>query len=149
MREAAGADIILLNSKKEVLLYLRDDIPTIPSPNCWAFLGGYIEEHESPIEAVCRELREEIDLDLKEVKFFKYYSWAECDEYIFWHQIDLDLKHIHLTEGQGIAYFSQLELLNIPLASHYRTILAEFFDYWEHALTPAVSQLSVSPLSIS
>ena len=63
MREPPGADIILLNSRKQVLLVLRDDKPSIPCPNTWALLGGYIDGNETPTEAICRELREEIDLE--------------------------------------------------------------------------------------
>lgn len=133
MREPPGADIILLNSQQKVLLVLRDDKPDIPFPNTWALLGGYIEEHESAAEAIRRELCEEIGVKLDEVKFFKDYFWEECDEHIFWHQIDLDLTQIHLNEGQKLAYFEKKELGYLDFASHYGVILTEFFDYLENS----------------
>ena len=128
MREPPGADIIILNSQKQVLLVLRDDKPSIPFPNTWALLGGYLEPNESPEAAIRRELREEIALEVTELKFFKYYSWKECDEYIFWHQIDLDLDKIKLNEGQRLAYFSKEKLQELSFASHYGQILDEFFQ---------------------
>ncbi|MEM9543715.1 MAG: NUDIX domain-containing protein [Cyanobacteria bacterium P01_E01_bin.42] len=133
MREPPGADIILLNHEKKVLLVLRDDKPSIPCPNTWALLGGYVEENELPAEAIRRELQEEIDLDLENIQFFKEYSWEQCDEYIFWHQIDLDLTKIHLKEGQKLAYFSHIELQDLDFASHYGEILTEFFTYLENS----------------
>ncbi|MBP0019352.1 MAG: NUDIX domain-containing protein [Cyanobacteria bacterium SBLK] len=133
MREPPGADIILLNHEEKVLLVLRDDKPSIPCPNTWALLGGYIEENELPAEAIRRELQEEIDLDLEKVQFFKEYSWEQCDEYIFWYKIDLDLTKIHLKEGQRLAYFSRTELKDLDFASHYGEILMEFFTYLENS----------------
>lgn len=127
MREPPGADIIILNNQQQVLLVLRDNKPSIPCPNTWALLGGYIDENESPEAAICRELQEEIEVEITDVKLFKYYSWEECDEYIFWHQIDLDIDKIKLREGQRLAYFGQEELKHLAFASHYGQILNEFF----------------------
>ncbi len=42
------------------LLFYRDNIPEIADPGCWQLPGGHTEEGESPIEAVKRELEEEI-----------------------------------------------------------------------------------------
>ncbi len=128
MREPPGADIILLNSQHQVLLVLRDNKPSIPFPNTWALLGGYLEENEPPEVAIRRELLEEMELELGEVKFFKSYMWEECDEHIFWTQIDLDICNTKLHEGQKLAYFSREEIEHLDFASHYHEIIAEFFD---------------------
>ncbi|MFM6271315.1 MAG: NUDIX domain-containing protein, partial [Dolichospermum sp.] len=102
---------------------------SIPFPNTWAFLGGYIEKNESPEAAIRRELVEEMELELGEIKFFKSYFWEECDEHIFWTRLDLDISQITLHEGQKLAYFSREEINQLELASHYDQILAEFFDF--------------------
>lgn len=128
MREPPGADIILLNSKHQVLLVLRDHKNSIPFPNTWALLGGYMEENESPEETIRREILEEMELELDEVKFFKSYYWEECDEHIFWSQIDLDISNTKLHEGQKLAYFSRSEIDHLDFASHYHKILADFYD---------------------
>ena len=128
MREPPGADIILLNSQHQVLLVLRDNKPSIPFPNTWALLGGYLEENEPPEVAIRRELLEEMELELGEVKFFKSYVWEECDEPIFWTRIDLDICNTKLHEGQKLAYFSREEIDRLDFASHYHEIIAEFFD---------------------
>ncbi|MDZ8242263.1 MAG: NUDIX domain-containing protein [Nostoc sp. ChiQUE01a] len=129
MREAPGADIIILNRQQQVLLVLRDNKSSIPFPNTWALLGGYIEENESPEATIRRELVEEMELELGEIKFFKSYYWQECDEHIFWTQLDLDISQITLHEGQKLAYFSREEIKELEFASHYDQILAEFFDF--------------------
>jgi 8-oxo-dGTP diphosphatase len=129
MREAPGADIIILNSQQQVLLVLRDNKSSIPFPNTWALLGGFLEKNESPEVAIRRELVEEMELELGEVKFFKSYFWEECDEHIFLTRLDLDISQIKLHEGQKLAYFSREEINQLKFASHYDQILAEFFDF--------------------
>lgn len=128
MREPPGADIIILNSQQQVLLVLRDNKSSIPFPNTWALLGGYLEENETPEVAIRRELVEELEVELGEVNFFKSYFWEECDEHIFWTRLDLDISQIQLQEGQKLAYFNREELTQLEFASHYDQILSEFFE---------------------
>ncbi|MDJ0677607.1 MAG: NUDIX domain-containing protein [Calothrix sp. MO_167.B42] len=129
MREAPGADIIILNSQQQVLLVLRDNKSWIPFPNTWALLGGYLEENESPETAIRRELLEELELELGEINFFKSYFWEECDEHIFWTQLDLDISQTTLLEGQKLAYFSRAQINQLEFASHYDQILVDFFNF--------------------
>ena len=129
MREPPGSDIIILNSQQQVLLVLRDNKDSIPFPNTWALLGGYLEENEFPEAAIRRELVEEMELELDDVKFFKSYFWEECDEHIFWTRLDLNIFQITLHEGQKLAYFSREEINQLEFASHYHQILCEFYDF--------------------
>ena len=41
-----GCSIIFVNDNQQVLLFLRDDDPTIPFPNMWDVLGGLPESRE-------------------------------------------------------------------------------------------------------
>lgn len=56
-----GAKAIIVN-RGEILLVLRDDIPTIPHPGKWNTPGGGIENGETPKEGLVRELEEEVCL---------------------------------------------------------------------------------------
>jgi len=142
MREPPGADIIILNSQQQVLVVLRDNKSSIPFPNTWALLGGFIEENESPEVAIRRELVEEMELELGEIKFFKSYFWQECDEHIFWTRLDLDISQITLHEGQKLAYFSREEINQLEFASHYDQILCEFFDFLAIGLELSIGERS-------
>ncbi len=58
-----GASALIMSPDK-ILLFHRDNIPTIPSPDCWQIVGGGIEPGESPREAVLREVEEEVSVRL-------------------------------------------------------------------------------------
>ena len=126
-REPPGADAILLDRRGAVLMVLRDDKPTIPCPNTWALLGGYVEPGETPAQAVVRELREELGIALPPPRLFREYRWPECTEFIFWQWLVLDPERVMLTEGQRLAYFHRDALAGLPFASHYGQVLDDFF----------------------
>ncbi len=95
------AAIILENDKREILLYLRDNKPGIPFPNHWDLIGGHVEEGETPEEALIREVKEELNIDLKEYTFYKKYECLTGDayeniKYIYSGKINLPLEEITL-----------------------------------------------------
>ena len=51
--------VVLLNDAGQVLMQLRDDIPTIADPGCWVVPGGEIDPGEAPEAGARRELLEE------------------------------------------------------------------------------------------
>ena len=59
-----------------------------PGGNCeflWEFPGGKIEEGESPFNAITREIKEELSLDIKPFEIFDeyLYSYPERDIYFY------------------------------------------------------------------
>ena len=82
------AAIILENDKGEFLLALRDNKSWIPFPNHWDLIGGHVEEGETPEEALVREVKEELDIDIKDYSFFKKYECLTGDAYD-------NIKHIY------------------------------------------------------
>ena len=128
MNKLQGCVIILFNSDNKILLVLRDNKDSIPFPNTWNLLGGFLENSESPEECIRREIREEIDLELGNINFFQQYTVYDREHYIFWKHIDLDLKQIQLNEGQRLAYFSKDELDKHELAFQCNDILNDFFS---------------------
>ncbi|MGD1700239.1 NUDIX hydrolase [Dapis sp. BLCC M229] len=128
MNKIQGCVIILFNSEKKILLVLRDDKDSIPFPNTWNLLGGILENGESPEECIRREIKEEIEIELGNIKFFQKYNVYEREHYIFWKKIDLELTQIKLNEGQRLAYFSKDELDKYQLAFQCNDILNDFFS---------------------
>ena len=113
--------IFLINSKRELLLYLRDDKPDIPYPGYWDFIGGMVEERESDIKALKREIKEEIGISIKNIeKIYELRCKIDSQEItmpLFREYIDVSINKIKLKEGQKIRYFELEKLHNLKLFS--------------------------------
>jgi 8-oxo-dGTP diphosphatase len=131
MREIAA--IILENDKGEFLLYLRDNKADIPFPDYWDLIGGHVEEGETPEEALVREVKEELDIDLKDYKFFKRYECLTGDayentKYIYSGRINLPIEKITLLEGVRPQYFSREEIPNVRFANILKSIVMDYIS---------------------
>ncbi|MEM8823040.1 MAG: NUDIX hydrolase [Pseudomonadota bacterium] len=63
-----GAKAVLYLGQS-ILTILRDDDPSIPFPNRWDLPGGGVGQGESAVEAVIREIEEELGLHYSENDF--------------------------------------------------------------------------------
>lgn len=127
------AQIIFENDKEELLLYLRDGKPGIPFPYHWDLIGGHLEEGETPEEALVREVKEEINIDLTEYKFFREYVCLEGDaypniKYIYYGRINLPVDEITLYEGERLQYFSREEIDKVKFANILKKIVLDYVN---------------------
>ncbi|MBU0991063.1 MAG: NUDIX hydrolase [Proteobacteria bacterium] len=129
-----GASIIFINDRNQVLLFLRDDKPEIPYPNMWDVPGGHVEKDETPRECIIREMKEEIDIELKQFQFFKSYDFPDREEHMFWKKENLSINTIHLTEGQCMKWFTRQDARQTELACGFNQIVEEFFMYFLNRL---------------
>lgn len=125
------AAIILENDQQEILLYLRDNKPGIPFPQHWDLIGGHVEEGETPDEALVREVKEELDIDLKEYAFFKEYVVIEGDaypniKYIYTGRFNIPVEEIRLLEGDKPQYFSYDEIPTVRFANVLKGIVMDY-----------------------
>ncbi|MFH0892177.1 MAG: NUDIX domain-containing protein [Candidatus Falkowbacteria bacterium] len=117
-----GAKAFIINSKdNKFLLVLRDNVPNIPNPNCWSLLGGGIEQGEKPVDALKREILEETNIEIYNIKQIdtidvlltvndKQYT---VTGYIFFAHTDAKLSDIKIYEGQKVGYFTYDEIKNM------------------------------------
>lgn len=114
--------IFLYNKNKELLMYLRDNNPLIPNPEYLDLIGGRVEENESDIEALKREIKEEINIEVKNIQYINdvWYKEENSGEkthiLLFRWKIDALLDKINLTECQKLGYYhiEDLNKINIP-----------------------------------
>ncbi len=111
--------LALRNSKNEVLIVQRPD--TTYYAGYWEFPGGKIDPHETPEQALCREIKEEINLiihekDLTPIAFTTHqYSHAHVTILLF--NCTVFKGELQMNEGQpGYVWIqpSQIHTLKMP-----------------------------------
>ncbi|MBP1738131.1 MAG: hydrolase, partial [Deltaproteobacteria bacterium] len=84
-----GCSILFVNDQRQILLFLRDDLPHIPYPNTWDVPGGHVEKGETAAQCIVREMKEEMGLELEGFELFSVKESSDRIEYTFWKSADL------------------------------------------------------------
>ena len=67
---------IITDEKSRVLLQKRDEFKNIYYPGFWGLFGGAMDHSESPVNAITREIEEEIGLRSLEFEYFLEFEFA-------------------------------------------------------------------------
>ena len=131
------AQVFLFDRSNRLLIYLRDDKRDIPFPNCWDFFGGHVEEGETPDQALLREVKEELGIELETFRFFRRYVCMTGDaypnvKYFYSARIAMTPEELVLNEGQRLTAISADERGNFRFANILAGILEDFIaaGYW-------------------
>lgn len=134
-REKFWAGGFLYNpAKKEVLLHQRD-FNTKFNPGKWAFFGGLNEGMETAKQTFARELKEELNIDIKEndIKLLTEYLNTDLDTWrcVFYVESDLEKSQMKLYEGQDFAWIPINEIFNYDLTEKTKIDLNKFLESYE------------------
>lgn len=124
VNDAAAAIIVV--DQAGYLLQLRDARPDIWYPGHWGLFGGGVDPGEQPLEALARELREEIELELETAEFFA--------------RIDFDLGGLGLER-----YYRNYYVVPITGATAARLVLHEGAEMGVFSGEEALSTLRLAP----
>ena len=116
------------------VLQLRDNNPRISVPGMWSLFGGSIEENEDHYSGILRELKEELNLTISQIRFLWDFEEVEgplqIKKHFYFYEADITKLwgNHQLLEGQDVNCFSydQLQALKIPpliqdvLSRHFR-----------------------------
>jgi 8-oxo-dGTP pyrophosphatase MutT (NUDIX family) len=129
-----GANVIL-TCKGKLLLEKRRDSDT------WGLVGGGVKNYEEPIDAIAREVREELGIRIPKEKFRKLAVYGEpgriaayCDGSV-WRMVvvvfALELEeepNITISaESRDMKFFSKEELKNIEVVITHSDIVEDWF----------------------
>jgi mutator protein MutT len=133
INDAAAA--ILLHEDGRILMQLRDDRPDIWYPNHWGLFGGGVEEGESPEEALCRELYEELELVKQPGKLFAKFDFdlsplglgKAYRSYFEVHINSDDMNKIRIHEGQEARLLKISEVFAAHRVTPYDSFALKLF----------------------
>ena len=120
--------LLIENAEGKILLQLRDNTQAIPYPNCWGTFGGQIEDGETSEQAIRREIKEELDYEVKQPELYHIYSFDGYDIYMF-KTVDkaIRLEDLIVREGQRAEFFSKEDIKDTPFAFNCRKIVEDYF----------------------
>jgi len=112
--------VLLLGDR--YILQLRDNKPNIAAPGQWSLFGGIKEANETPLEAMSREVYEELLIRPAEFRylwFTDYFAIFEAEvirTYFFVSDVTSVWSNHHLQEGQEAKdfRFEEMDSLEIP-----------------------------------
>ena len=121
---------ILYTSSGHILLQHRTD-DAFRLPGYWAFFGGGIEQGENPMEALSREIREELSYEVQGPKLFLAQKVRDEEndntKYVFVEQYQD--QPLQLGEGQAMGWFSPDETHGLKMIDHDRFVVEQVRDY--------------------
>lgn len=131
----AVAAIIVLDDGR-YLLQLRDNKPGIFYPGHWGLFGGGVGSDETPVEALRRELDEELGLTVGEVRLLSRFDFDLVPMglgkiYREFFEILLPataIATLQLGEGEDFSAFTRDQALALPRITPY-----DAFALWFHA----------------
>ena len=129
-----GANVILTCQGKLLLEKRRDS-------DTWGLVGGGVKDHEEPLDAIVREIYEEVGLRVKKEQFRKLGVYGEpgrvaayCDGSV-WRMVivmyALELEEIPKmvlsAESRDMRFFSKEELKDIDIVITHSDIVEDWF----------------------
>lgn len=127
--------LVPYNSNKEILLQHRTkDAPHYP--DYWGFFGGDIDGDETPEEALIREAKEELGLDIVEIKLFKRYEIEEEKGiyerfvYLFPTSMSVEQLRSQQKEGASLGFFVIEKTTELKFNPNNRIILKDIDNHF-------------------
>jgi 8-oxo-dGTP pyrophosphatase MutT (NUDIX family) len=142
--DAAAA--IIIDADGRYLMQLRDAAPQIFYPGHWGCFGGAVDFGEDPLQALRRELAEELELEAQpsQVSLFTRFDFdfsplGKRKVYRIYYDVRIDRAQqlrLRLHEGQAMDCFSGPEILSLHKVAPY-----DAFALWMHhcSMRPSAS----------
>jgi 8-oxo-dGTP diphosphatase len=117
---------ILLDEHGRYLLQLRDELPHIWYPGYWGTFGGSVDPGEAELQALSRELYEELELKFMRAQLFTRLEFDLRPQglkkyFRSYYEIAVSVsqvKQIVLHEGSDMRWFSPDEALELKLVPY-------------------------------
>ncbi|MGM5481649.1 MAG: NUDIX domain-containing protein [Nanobdellota archaeon] len=122
------AEIVFYDDYNRLLLQGREGISKFGEE--WTFFGGRLEAGETPKQALTREIKEELEYELKEYRFLMYQKQEMTEEITTIQHIYIgdapELSEVNLREGSDIRFFTIEEARKLKKFPRDNEIIKEF-----------------------
>ena len=130
MKQISVSAGILINNDNQILLSQRTADKSFPGQ--WEFPGGKIESSETANEALVRELKEELGIDIGNSYLFKriehcYDSFTANIEFFI---VDSWSGELSGEEGQLVRWFSAGDLKDLPILAADNPVIEELYEFF-------------------
>jgi len=132
MKQRTVAIIAFYDEQKRILL--QDRYGIAKSGEEWSFFGGGIENGETPEQALKREIKEELNYDIVNYKFFKKYQRALPPDYYVTSYFFLapfpGFGKLEQHEGKGMKLFTLAEIKKLKILPIDHPIIDELDKFF-------------------
>lgn len=124
----------IILKKKKYLLQLRDNKKHIFFPNYWGLFGGRLNIEEKNSLGIIREIKEELNLDIKIKKEimnidYEVIGYKKKRKLNYYECITNDYSKLKLFEGKKFKFFSFNELKNLKIIPLDYVAISSHFNY--------------------
>ena len=122
--------ILFLHDK--YILQLRDNKPTIAAPSQWSLFGGMKKTSETPLEAISREIYEELSIQPAEFHYLWFTDYLATFEsevirtWFFCSDVGSVWAEHKLLEGQSVGIFHFKDVFDLEMPTVMRTTIERF-----------------------
>jgi 8-oxo-dGTP pyrophosphatase MutT (NUDIX family) len=115
----------------EPVLFVQKRTKDAPvAPDMFGIFGGQIEDGESVETALFREVREELDYEPRDVRFFRKYEHGDCEQYVFLSEVDETFEtEITVLEGEYGRFLNESELKSEKVINIDRIVFNDVFRW--------------------
>jgi len=125
-RDSVSAIIIRKKDNKVFITRRKKD--KYFSPGLWETVGGRIEENESVERALKREIKEELNVDIKSFKFFRDYEYRDYNKLFKTFIVELKEDPIpNKSDFEKWGWFSEEEIKNKKFAANCKERILDYF----------------------
>lgn len=132
MKQVVVADLIAINKKNQILLTKRSHYEG-EFPDTWSIPGGTVEFWETVQDALCREIKEELNVQISKYEIFNVYTFMLHEDvsvyaiYFIWEiSWEIILDYDELSEYKR--FDTNNDLLALDFAFNQKNIIKDFLN---------------------
>lgn len=118
MIRKSSESLIFLTYKEKILLMIRNYVYNSGLKKIWCMIGGRKESNESSEKTIARKIKEEMNIEISNVKFLLVSPVDGKDIHFFHGKLtDNNVNRIERAEGQELQFFNLKELDKLQLTA--------------------------------